>query len=105
MRRHPVQVRHPVTKRDEQFVNPRWWTPSGDERRYMAERDLLRAPARQERPMWPFVLLAVSLALVLAIDAAPQLRGILADIPWAKLFNYQPVSPIDPGDRNGLLHK
>jgi hypothetical protein len=104
MRRRSQQVRHEVTKGDEDFVSPRWWSASAAERRYMAERDRLRAQVRPARPIWPYALLAVAVVLVLAIDSAPSLRGILANMPWPDL-SQQPAPPVDPGDRNGLFHK
>lgn len=101
MRRRPDEVRHLVTKNDEPFVNPRWWTMSEAERRMMAERPRVR----RERALWPFTLGAMVLAvLVLAIESIPALPG-LNDVPCVKQINQHLAPPVDPGDRNGLLHK
>lgn len=98
------EVRHTVTKSDERFVTRDPWVTTEAERQWMRERPV--RVVQPERSTWPMLLAAIwLLALACLIENAPALRGIAADIPWAKLFNYQPVSPIDPGDRNGLLHK
>jgi hypothetical protein len=99
------EVRQPVTKRDERLVTRDPWVMTAAERQWLRERPASVA-IQPERSTWPLLLGALALFLAaLALDGYPALRGALADIPWAKLFNYQPVSPIDPGDRNGLLHK
>lgn len=99
------EVRQTVTKRDERLVTRDPWVMTAAERQWLRERPAVPV-VRQERGSWPLLVAALVLLLsTWAFDACPVLRGALADIGWAKLFNYQPVSPVDPGDRNGLLHK
>ena len=99
------EPRQRVTNSDERFVTTRdLWVMTEQERAMM--RDRPARPVRPERGTWRVALAALMFALtVLTLQKCDvDMRAALASIPWAKLFNYQPVSPIDPGDRNGLLH-
>jgi hypothetical protein len=99
------EVRHIVTKPDERFVTRDPWVMTAAERQWLRDRPTATV-VRAEQATWPLLLAAVVLLLsAYTLDAYPMVRGALADIPWARIFHYQPVSPIDPGDRNGLLHK
>jgi hypothetical protein len=102
----PDEVRHHVTKPDGRFVTPARdpWVATAAERQWMRDRPVTAVQAG--RRTWPLVLASAVLVLAACcIETLPVLRGALASIPWAKLFDYHPASPIDPGDRNGLLHK
>jgi hypothetical protein len=98
--------RQRVTNSDDRFVTTRdLWVMTEQERRMMRDR-----PARNVRPergTWRLALAALVFALtVLALQTCDvDVHAALRSIPWARLFNYEPFSPIDPGDRNGLLHE
>jgi hypothetical protein len=99
------EPRQRVTNGDERFVTTRdLWVMTEQERRMMRDRPVHKV--RPEHGTWRLALAALVFALiVLTLQKCDlDVHAALNSIPWAKLFNYEPVPAIDPGDRNGLLH-
>jgi hypothetical protein len=95
-----------VTSRDERLTPTRDpWVLTEEERRMLRDRPVVTT--RPERSTWRLAVAAlIFAAAALAFEkGSAGLHAALDSIPWAKVFGYQPVSPIDPGDRNGLLHE
>lgn len=100
------ELRRHLTNRDE-FVTPTrdLWVMTEQERSMMRDRPV--KAVRPERSTWRLALAALAFSLgMLALQKCHiDVHKALDSIPWAWIFNYQPVSPIDPGDQNGLLHE
>ena len=103
--RRPNEFRRHVEKNGKGPA-PDGWAMTAAEQRTMTKRVRARPGRSHRSPLWALLwAMRLTIALLVLVSLSPYVHEEDLSGPLARLFNYRLGAPLDPGDRNGLLHK